>query len=140
MITDADLGLKLRLLLEIKQMSRKELTEKLNKVLASSRKSIPFTEKTIWSFETGRRNFTVTFLLSLCDILKTDIRFFTTDMGKLLENKDKFNNIFDSRNTAILYSKFNNLLKILDIMAEPEVSKNLVELLKQMKDVSCLKK
>jgi transcriptional regulator with XRE-family HTH domain len=139
-ITDADLGLKLRLLLEVKKVSRKELVDKLNKILPSSKRTIPFTEKTIWSFETGKRNFSVVFLLSVCEVLKTDIRFFTTDISKLLENREKIDNIFDSRHTAVLYSKFNNLIKILDVISDPEISKNLVGLLEHLKETKCLKK
>ncbi len=125
-LSDGELGIKLKLLIEIKKLDRKELANKMNKLLSSENKK-PITETTIRAYELGRRSFSFIFVAKLCEVLNIDMRYFTEDLSKLVENKDSLNDIFDIRKTASLYSKLNNLIKILDKISEKKVSDQFIK-------------
>lgn len=129
-LTDGELGLKLKLLIEVKKINRKELANKMNAILSNENKK-PITEDIIRAYELGRRNFSFIFVAKLCEVLKVDIRYFTEDLSKLMESKDNLSNIFDSRKNASLHGKFNNLVKILDKISEREVADDFLKFLSE---------
>ena len=127
-LNDGELGLKLKLLIEVKKIDRKELVKKMNAVFSNEKRK-PLNEITLRAYETGRRSFSFIFVVKLCEVLNVDIRYFTEDLSKLVENKDSLNEIFDIRKTASLYSKLNNLIKILDKISEKDITDQLIKFL-----------
>ncbi|MDD2840226.1 MAG: helix-turn-helix transcriptional regulator [Rickettsiales bacterium] len=126
MLTDGELGKKLRILLEVKGINRGELAKKLNKIPTEERTKNEITESILQSYEAGRRNFSAVFLINLCKVLKVDIRYFSEDLGFLLENEDKIKNIFDIKRNSVINVKLNRLIKILDKITDESVAKKLI--------------
>lgn len=133
MLTNGDLGIKLKFLLEEKKIDRKDLADKLNKIPSNERTKKPLTEKTIQSYEAGRRDFSFIFITNLCNVLRVDIRYFSENLSNLLEKDSCGVNAFDLRKISALNIKLNSLLKVLKTISNPNVAEAIIGIVDDVK-------
>jgi transcriptional regulator with XRE-family HTH domain len=131
MLTKRELGLKLKLLLEAKGVSRAELAGKLNKILMEERVVSRFSEQIIQSYEAGRREFSFIFVKHLCEVLNTDIRFFGKSLNEITDmiSEDKSDlSAFDLKNIAVVSARMRKLTKVIEAVSNPGVADAIIKL------------
>lgn len=129
MITNGELGVKLKLIREYKNISRKDFADKLNAKLKLRPTDVSYLdENKIQRIEKGKKNISATFLDACSKVLDVNVRLFFEDINEII-SKDSSDILFNSKTELIMRMKLNKLVKIMDKITDDKVYNKFLSLL-----------